>query len=252
MLFVPQLAKRTGWTAEAAADRAKLKEAEALYQRHKYADAAPLYEDLRASQLPPKLRAEACYKLGCCFVQLQDTLKTEEAFTYFIAVFPDNPQLPAALTQRAVAYQQEKAYDHALADWAMICTRYPQAHEREAALQQWGLLMAQMGKSEGMSMVFRQLLKEFPKTNAAAQAQYYIGMASLKAKDCKTAITCLKLMLRSMIERQSSGSWMPISRSRGQSPNRVFGFFKANCRQQRMSKANKESAALFWMLATSY
>src|SRR5438067_11522548 len=42
-----------------------------------------------------------------------------------------------------------------------------------------------------MSDTFRQLLKEFPKSAAGAQAQYYIGKASLEAKDYKTAITAL-------------------------------------------------------------
>src|SRR6476469_7829077 len=38
---------------------------------------------------------------------------------------------------------------------------------------------------------FRQLLKEFPKSSVAAQAQYYIGKAAFEAKDYKTALTAL-------------------------------------------------------------
>lgn len=173
------------------ADQAKLLKAEAFYQQQKYADAAPLYGDLRASQLSPKLRAEAAYKLGWCFVQLKDLPRSVEAFTYFIQAFPDNPQAPAALAQRAVAYQQDKNYDVAIADLNTILTKYPQAHEREAALQQKALILGQQGNPKGMSDTFRQLLKEFPKSAAAAQAQYYIGKASLETKDYKTAINAL-------------------------------------------------------------
>jgi len=42
-----------------------------------------------------------------------------------------------------------------------------------------------------MSDTFRQLLKEFPKSPVAAQAQYYIGKAAFEAKDYKTAMNAL-------------------------------------------------------------
>src|SRR2546430_14509710 len=48
-------------TAERA-DQAKLLKAEALYKQQNYAEAAPIYAELRASQLSPKLRAESAYK----------------------------------------------------------------------------------------------------------------------------------------------------------------------------------------------
>jgi TolA-binding protein len=173
------------------ADQAKLLKAEALYQQQKYSDAAPVYADLRASQLSSKLRAEAAYKLGWCYVQLKDVPRIVEAFTYFVQAFPDNSQAPAALAQRAVAYQQDKNYDVAVADLNTILTKYPQAREREAALQQKALILGQQGNAKGMRDTFRQLLKEFPKSATAAQAQYYIGKASLDLKDYKPAIAAL-------------------------------------------------------------
>ena len=39
-----------------------------------------------------------------------------------------------------------------------------------------------------MAQTFRQLLKEFPKSSVAAQAQYYIGMAAFDTKDYKAAM----------------------------------------------------------------
>jgi TolA-binding protein len=173
------------------ADQARLLKAEALYQQQKYTEASALYADLRASQLSAKLRAEASYKLGWCYVQLKDLPRTVEAFTFFIQAFPDNPQAPPALAQRALAYQQDKNYDVAVADLNTILTKYPKAREREAALQQKALILGQQGNAKGMSDTFRQLLKEFPKSAAAAQAQYYIGKANLDLKEYKTAINAL-------------------------------------------------------------
>ena len=173
---------------EERADQAKLLKAEALYKQQNYAEAAPIYADLRASELSPKLRAEAAYKLGWCYIQLKDLPKTVEAFTYFIQAYPEAAQAPSALAQRALAYQEDKNYGAALDDLNAILGKYPDAQEREAALQQKALVLGQQGNGKGMSDTFQQLLKEFPKSSAAAQAHYYIGKAAFESKDYKTAI----------------------------------------------------------------
>ena len=173
------------------ADQAKLLKAEALYKQQKYAEAAPIYAELRASQLSPKLRAETAYKLGLCYVQTKDVPGMIEAFGYFVQAFPDNPQAPFALAQRALVYQQDKNYTAALSDLNTILTKYPGAKEREAALQEKALILGQQNNPKGMTDAFRQLLKEFPKSTVAAQAQYYIGKTALETKDYKTALTAL-------------------------------------------------------------
>jgi TolA-binding protein len=173
------------------ADQAKLLKAEALYKQQNCAEAAPIYGELRASQLSAKLRAEAAYKLGLCHSRMKNTPGVIEAFTYYVRAFPDDPQVPAALAQRALAYQQDKNYTAALADLNAILTKYPKAHEREAALQLKALILGQQENTKGMVETFHQLLREFPKSSVAAQAQYYIGKAAFESKDYKTALTPL-------------------------------------------------------------
>ncbi|HWN65620.1 MAG TPA: tetratricopeptide repeat protein, partial [Candidatus Binatus sp.] len=181
---------KTSGTGERA-DQVKLLKAEALYKQQNYTEAVPIYAELRASQLSPKLRAESAYKLGLCYVQTKNTPEIVEAFTYYIQTFPENPQVPAALAQRALAYEQDKNYNAALSDLNLIITKYPSAHEREAALQLKALILGQQENAKGMVDTFRQLLREFPKSSVAAQAQYYIGKAAFEAKDYKTAMTAL-------------------------------------------------------------
>jgi TolA-binding protein len=173
------------------ADQAQLLKAEALYKQQNHAEAAPIYAELRASHLSQKLRAEAAYKLGWCQVQMKNIPGTVEAFTYYLQAFPDSPQAPAALAQRALAYQQDKNYNAALSDLNIILTKYPGAREREAALQEKALILGQQDNPKGMTEAFRQLLKEFPKSPVAAQAQYYIGKAAFDMKDYKTALAAL-------------------------------------------------------------
>jgi TolA-binding protein len=173
------------------ADEAKLLKAEALYKQQNFPRAAPIYAELRASQLSPKLRAETAYKLGWCYVQMKDINGIVEAFSYFVQAFPDLPQASSAFAQRAAAYQEDKNYDAALSDWNAILTKYPGAHEREEALQHKALILGQQQNPRGMSDTFRQLLKEFPKSPAAGQANYYIGKAAFEAKDYKGALGAL-------------------------------------------------------------
>jgi len=174
------------------ADQAKLLKAEALYKQQNYTEAAPIYADLRVSKLSQNLRAECAYKLGLCNVQLKNVPGTVEAFSYFLEAFPDSPQMPTVLAQRALAYQQDKNYAGALDDLNKILTKYPKAHEREAALQLKALILGQQEDAKGMAQTFRQLLKEYPKSSVAAQAQYYIGKAAFDAKDYKGAMPALQ------------------------------------------------------------
>ncbi len=173
------------------ADQAKLLKAEALYKQQNYTEAASIYGELRGSQLSPKLRAEAAYKLGLCHVQTKNVTGVIEAFTYYIQTFPDSPEIPAAMGQRALAYEQSKNYTGALNELNIILAKYPKAREREATLQLKALILGQQENTKGMVDTFRQLLKEFPRSSVAAQAQYYIGKAAFEAKDYKTALTAL-------------------------------------------------------------
>ena len=114
-----------------------------------------------------------------------------EAFSYFLQAFPDNAQVPSALAQRAVAYQEGKNYDAALADLNLLLANYSKAREREAAFQQKALILGQQDNAKGMAGAFQQLLREYPKSAVAAQANYYIGKAAFDDKDYKKAIASL-------------------------------------------------------------
>ena len=186
---------KTNPTSERA-DQAKLLKAEALYKQQKFAEAAPFYEELRASQLALNLRSEAAYKLGWCAVQMKDSARAIEAFSYFIKTFPDNPQTPIALTQRALAYQQSNNMDGAIADLNFLISNYPKAKEREAAIQQKALLLGELNRAPEMAQAFQQLLKEYPKSSAVAQANYYIGKAAFDGKEYKRALTFLDVARR--------------------------------------------------------
>ena len=175
------------------ADQAKLFKAEALYKQQNFPRAAPIFAELRASQLSPKLRAEAAYQLGSCYLQMKDVPGIVDAFGYFIQAFPDNPRASAALAVRAETFESDKNYSAALTDWNTILAKYPNAREREEALQRKALILGQQENKKGMADAFRQLLKEFPKSAAAPMAHFYIGKSMFELKDYKTALNELNI-----------------------------------------------------------
>src|SRR5256885_4411535 len=111
------------------ADQAKFFKAEALYKQQNYPGAAPIFAELRASHLPAKLRAEAAYQLGSCYLQTKDVAGIVDAFGFFVQAFPDSPLAPSAYAHRAETYESDKNYDAALSDWNAILKNYSSARE---------------------------------------------------------------------------------------------------------------------------
>lgn len=172
-------------------DQIILLKAEAFFKQHDYAGATPIYASLQKSKLPPNLKADALFKLGWCFSETQLPAGAIQVFTDFLNTYPAHKLTPTALAQRALAYQQEKKFAEALKDFDWLITKFSTAKERELALQQKALLLGQQQDNNGMSAAFQQLLMDYPKTAAAAQANYWIGWAAFEAKDYKNAIAPL-------------------------------------------------------------
>jgi TolA-binding protein len=170
-------------------DQVRLMKADTLFKQGNYLAAAYAYNVLDGSpNLPPKYRAETAYRLGYCYAQAHDAERTIDAFTRFLHLYPDHPFAAKALIQRAVAFQQEKKYDNALTDFNTVIADHADAKEREAALQQKGLILGQQGDDHGMTEAFRTLLKDYPKTDAAGLANFYIGRAAFTAADYAGAL----------------------------------------------------------------
>jgi TolA-binding protein len=170
-------------------DQVRLMKADTLFKQGNYLAAAYAYNVLDGSpNLPAKYRAETAYRLGYCYAQAHDATRTVDAFTHFLHQYPDHPFVAKVLIQRAVAYQQEKKYENALTDFETVITEHPDAKEREAALQQKALILGQQGDDHGMATAFRTLLKDYPKSDAAGMAHFYVGRAAFAAADYAGAL----------------------------------------------------------------
>ena len=180
--------------SNAKRDQLTLLKAESLYKVKQYAPAAPLYAALETSNLAPSFKSEALFKLGWCYAQIGDTEHAVEAFSKFLMRYPAHKLAPTALAQRALSRQQAKNFKAALQDFNELLSRYPDhgIKERELAYQQKALILGQQQENQAMADTFARLLKEYPKTKAAGQANYWIGWAAFENKNYKAAIEPLE------------------------------------------------------------
>ena len=170
-------------------DQVRLMKADTLFKQGNYLQAAYAYNILDGSpNLPDRYKAETAYRLAYCYAQGHDAEKTIAAFTRFLHVYPNHPFAVKALIQRAVALQQEKNFTGALADFQTVIEEHPDAKEREASIQQKALILGQEGDVHGMTDAFHELLKDYPKTDAAGLANFFIGQAAFDAADYSAAL----------------------------------------------------------------
>jgi len=168
--------------------RAQLLKAEATLANKDYAGAAVLYAQIDASALPPTAKPDILYKQAWALLQAGNRDGGNKALSLFLESYPNEERAPAALSQLAMLKQDSKDLEGALADFTLLTQNYPKAPERELALQQKGLLLGQLHRNGEMSDVFALLLHDYPKSKAAAQANYWRGWADFEAKDYAKAL----------------------------------------------------------------
>jgi TolA-binding protein len=173
------------------ADKAKLLKAQTLFQQKRFEPAARLYLELTNSSLADPYKADCYYAAGFSFLQLNDSQSASHAFTGLIDKYPKHRMASKALLKRALIFQEAKNLPAAVNDFNKIIADYATSPERETALLQKGLTLGQLADYPQMTATFRALLKDFPGSTGAAQANYWIGWAAFEAKQYQEAIAPL-------------------------------------------------------------
>jgi TolA-binding protein len=173
------------------ADKAKLLKAQALFQQKRFEPAARLYLELANSSLADPYKADCFYAAGFSFLQLNDNQSATHAFTGLIDKYPKHAMAAKAILKRGLLFQEAKNLPAAINDFNRIIASYPGSPEAETALLQKGLTLGQQADYLQMTATFRDLLKNFPNTTGAAQANYWIGWAAFEGKRYSEAIAPL-------------------------------------------------------------
>lgn len=171
--------------------QASLLRAEVLFQKKRFAEAAPLFQNAWKANLPVNLKANALYKLGWCYAHSGRMKDAIFAYSQFLENYPENSLIPSAWLQRGIARQQNQETNAALRDYDTLIAHFPQSREREVALLQRALLLGAQDDKTRMVQTFQRLLSDYPKSAAAAQANFWLGWAAFENKDYTGAINYL-------------------------------------------------------------
>jgi tol-pal system protein YbgF len=96
-------------------------------------------------------------------------------FTEFVTQFPNHPQAAAAQNWIGEAYYRQRDYRQATAEFQKTVDHYTQTAEVAEALLKIGLCRRALGDAAAARAAWEQLVKQYPKSEAAAQARGFLA-----------------------------------------------------------------------------
>lgn len=126
-----------------------------------------------APAAPPSRNAEADRMFAAALAKLRagDDGQAALEFTEFVAQFPSHPQAAAAQNHIGDAYYRQRDYRQAMGEFQKTVDGYTQAAQVSEALLKIGLCQRSLGDSARAKASWEQVVKQFPKSDAARQAR---------------------------------------------------------------------------------
>lgn len=140
-----------------------------------YGKAAEAFSALNMAQVPEKVLASVLYKKGFTETEAGKNTKAVSSLGSFLSKFPEDANVPAALTQRGIANKNLRNFDKALEDLAVVINKHAGHPALELALYQSGFIKGETRDYKGMIADYEKLLEKFPKTAAASEVYFAIG-----------------------------------------------------------------------------
>jgi tol-pal system protein YbgF len=92
-------------------------------------------------------------------------------FTEFVTQYPSHPQAAAAQNYICEAFYRQRDFRQAVAEFQKTVDNYTQATPVSEALLKIGLCQRALGDAAAAKAAWEQVIKQFPKTDAARQAR---------------------------------------------------------------------------------
>ena len=172
---------------------ALLLKAESSFQKNDHAAAALAYEKAVAHpQLKDAQRPAAIYKQAWSLSESGNAPAAIATYAAFVTEYPKDKLAAGALLQSGLVRQKTQDLEGAVGDFNRVLQEHPLSAEVEVALLQKALTCGQLKRNQEMDAAFRQLLEKFPKTAAAAQANYWIGWVAYENNSMDEAVKRLE------------------------------------------------------------
>jgi len=172
---------------------ALLLKAESLFSKKQIAKAAQVYSEIDVSKIGESNRAGMLYQRGWCLAEAGDPQGAVRSLAKFIADYPKDPRVPAALAKRAKALQNSGESNKAIEDYDRLIAA---GGDFELTSYAW-LESARMRRAEGnipdMIARYRGLLGKLSKLDKPllAEANYFIGWGLVKTNQPNEAVEFL-------------------------------------------------------------
>ena len=99
-------------------------------------------------------------------------------FTEFVTQYPAHPQAAAAQNYIGEAFYRQREYRQAMGEYQKTVATYTQAAQVSEALLKIGLCQRALGDSAHAKTTWEQVVKQFPKSDAARQARTLLAARS--------------------------------------------------------------------------
>jgi tol-pal system protein YbgF len=135
--------------------------------------AAPAPTPAPGQGAPSSRNAEADRMFAAALAKLRagDEGQAALEFTEFVSQYPTHPQAAVAQNYIGEAFYRQRDYKQAMAEYQKTVDGYTQAAQVSDALLKIGLCQRALGDGARAKSTWEQLVKQFPKSDAARQAR---------------------------------------------------------------------------------
>ena len=132
----------------------------------------------------PSRNAEADRMFAAALAKLRggDDGQAALEFTDFVVQYPAHPQAAAAQNHIGEAYYRQRDYRQAMAEFQKTVDGYTQAAQVSEALLKIGLCQRELGDAARAKASWEQVVKQFPKSDAARQARTLLASRAAPAR----------------------------------------------------------------------
>lgn len=185
----------TDYPGTPPAAEAQLRTADCLFHLQRFAEAAPIYEQVAAGK-DSKWADEALYWLAVSYEQKPDSAKAIAAFTRLTSDFKQSPHLAEAYLHVAHLQSADGKADAAYVAYqrAIDCGT-PEIKQQAAAGLAWARY--QKDKSEPALAELERAVNQDPKSPTAADLGYRVAFAHFEAGRYQPALTMLQTLMTS-------------------------------------------------------
>lgn len=167
-------------------DKAWLVKGAWYFNRSVWDAAARAYKNVREDKLEKEKVATWLYQKGCAEASSGDKAAVE-SLSSFLDRSADDERAPMAQLQRGLVRMKLDDLTNSLADFEAVAAKVPGTETGETAAYNAARVKGMKQDFQGMVDGFAALLKNYPKTQVAAEANYWIGTGSYqlqKYADC--------------------------------------------------------------------